>query len=111
MNTENPPRHEVAVFARAMESVLKANDRKGRRIDQVDPEYCLQRLWDEARELDRVAFGRMHGNVSRGVAERIQRETTDVANFCAMIWWAMEGTEGKESPHIAFMGPHPEEGR
>jgi len=83
-------RPAVAEFAEAMEKILRKNDHKGTNIRDVDPSVCLERLWEELRELDRVAYGHPNITTTRKAIEEMQKEAIDVANFAAMYWLSLE---------------------
>lgn len=95
MNQRLTLRPEVEAFAQAMERKLLANDHKGGwRCD--DPHALLDRLHDEAAELDNIRH-LMHACVIRRAeypvgqgdpsihAARVLDEAADVANFAMMI--------------------------
>lgn len=99
------PRPQVAVFAAAMEEVLKTKDHRGQFLDEVDPMFALNRLWEEVRELDREAFAELHKQIiDPKKLEKIQHECCDVSNFSAMIWWACEKIKGTKSKHFNLLG-------
>jgi len=83
-------RPEVAEFAEAMEKVLRANDHKGKDIRGISPFGCLERLWEELRELDRATYGKLSVYTAKSQLSRMQREAVDVANFAAMFWLTLE---------------------
>jgi NTP pyrophosphatase (non-canonical NTP hydrolase) len=72
-------RPEVRAFALAMEERLKANDHKGGWKD-CDPNYCLNRLYEEASELVGAIL-----TVREVGREAILQEAADVANFAMML--------------------------
>lgn len=99
------PRPQVAVFASAMEEVLKTKDHRGQFLDEVSPIFALDRIFQEVRELDREAYVELHKQIiDPKKLEKIQHEATDVANFCAMVWWACEKIKGLKSPHYNLFG-------
>lgn len=106
-------RPQLNVFAEAMEMKLRKKDHRGRFLDAVNPDFALTRLWDEVRELDRAAFGRMTGmpadDLKPGEIEAIQDECVDLSNFASMIWWAMENLKGKRSKHVKLFSEMPED--
>jgi len=97
------PRPQVAVFASAMEAILKTHDHRGKSLDTIEPGFALNRLWDEMRELDRAAWMQLYRpatvptDMEVAKCEEIQKEACDVANFCAMLWWVAERAKGKKS--------------
>ena len=97
------PRPQLGVFASAMEAILKTYDHRGRSLDTIEPGFALNRLWDEMRELDRAAWMQLYRPVpaptdmEMAKCKNIQKEACDVANFCAMLWWAAERAKGKKS--------------
>lgn len=99
------PRPQVAVFASAMEEVLKTKDHRGEFLDEVDPMFALDRIFGEARELDREAYKELHKTIIDPKAlDKIQHEAVDTSNFCAMVWWACEKIRGSRSPHASLFG-------
>jgi len=99
------PRPQVAVFASAMEGILKAKDHRGEFLDEVEAFFALDRLFQEVRELDREAYSELHKTIIASKAlDKIQHEAIDVANFAAMIWWACEKIRGERSPHASLFG-------
>jgi hypothetical protein len=99
------PRPQVAVFAAAMEEVLKTKDHRGEFLDEVRPIFALDRLFQEVRELDREGYNELHKEIiDPKKLERIQNESVDVSNFAAMVWWACEAIKGNKSKHFALFG-------
>lgn len=79
-------RKAVMEFAEAMERILRENDYKGKPED-CPLETAVDRLWDELRELDRVAYGHVNAYTKDEELEEIRREAVDVANFALMAWF------------------------
>lgn len=72
-----PLRPQLAAFASAMESTLKANDHKGGWEDETSS-WLFRRLLDETGELRRAVFS--------GDRIATKDEAVDVANFAMMIY-------------------------
>lgn len=79
------PRPKLMRFARLMESRLLDNEGKGGWRD-CDPEWLLDRLYQEAKELSRET-----GPEGKHDSKRIGQEAADVANFAMMIADVCEG--------------------
>ena len=77
-------RNSVKVFAEAMERTLKDNDFKGG-WDSDSIDWLGDRLVEEVGEYLEIAT---EGNYEDGVLA--QKELTDIANFCMMIWDKIE---------------------
>lgn len=71
-------RHEVQVFAAAMERKLRENDYKGG-WRHMAPKWLLKRLRQEVKELER----RLAEKTAK--PKEIASEAADVANFAMMI--------------------------
>lgn len=72
-------RPELEAFARSMEAVLKENDHKGG-WDGHTLKQLINRVFDEARELDRAANAEVYDE------EEVKKEAIDTANFCMMVF-------------------------
>lgn len=106
------PRPQVAVFAAAMEEILKTKDHRGQFMDEVNPTFALDRLFQEVRELDREAYAELHKQIiDPKKLEKIQHEAIDVANFACMIWWGCEAIRGNKSKHFHLFGSEQEKKR
>jgi hypothetical protein len=77
------PRIGVEWFAQRMIDKLGQNGHK-RGWEDMDLIYAIDRLWEEAQELERevVVFDGDHES-----AEDVIRECADVANFALFIAW------------------------
>lgn len=84
-----PIRPELLKFAEAMEVVLQENDHKGS-VTTVRCDEAVERLWDEVRELDRVAWGHISIITKPAEREKIKKEAVDVANFALMTWYGAQ---------------------
>jgi len=71
----------VLAFAEAMEERLAANDHKGGWFRE-DPEWLMDRLYEEVRELASEIHERSHRKPD---LVKIRREAADVSNFALMV--------------------------
>jgi methionine synthase II (cobalamin-independent) len=88
------PRDAVVRFSRIMENKLCEKDSIRDGWDDCDPVWLFERAEQEMRELkSEITVYMNHSSLSPKwltIAERVQREAADVANFCMMISDNME---------------------
>jgi hypothetical protein len=98
------PRDAVVRFSRIMENKLCEKDSIRDGWDDCDPVWLFERAEQEMRELkSEITVYMNHSSLSPKwltIAERVQREAADVANFCMMISDNMESLRKtpKEQP-------------
>ena len=73
---------ETLKFATAMQHTLDMNGHK-RGWQSMSNLQILRRIKDEVKELERAIRKHME-------PENIQRESTDIANFCLFLWNNLE---------------------
>jgi len=74
-------RREILIFASAMENKMATHDKdRGDEWKHMSIQQLAKRLGQEFAELK-----------SQASEKDIRRELVDVANFCMMLWHALEG--------------------